>query len=250
MAKDNSNTNGDDSTLEVHLVLNGKGGVGKSVVATWLAEFLVSRGRSVRCIDGDPVNRSFSQYKALGAEKLDLVNDDGLIQRARYDALIERFATTSGVFVVDCGATAFLPFWGYMVESQVVRVLREAGRTVYLHVPITGGETLGDTLLGFSAVAAASTEIWLNEYFGQVVRDGRRLTEMQVYTDNQDKVLASIGIRERSPDTYGETVGAMRLKKLTFEEAISSPEFKLVEKSRLHIVRRDLFEQLERTPFA
>src|SRR5947207_14284202 len=87
MAKDNSNANGDDSPVDVHLVLNGKGGVGKSVVATWLSEFLVSRGRSVHCIDGDPVNRSFSQYKALGAEKLDLVNEDGLIQRARYDEM-------------------------------------------------------------------------------------------------------------------------------------------------------------------
>jgi Mrp family chromosome partitioning ATPase len=100
MAKDNSNANGDDSSADVHLVLNGKGGVGKSLVATWLAEFLISRGRSIRCIDGDPVNRSLSQYRALGAERLDLVNDDGLIQRARYDALIERFATTSGAFVV------------------------------------------------------------------------------------------------------------------------------------------------------
>jgi Mrp family chromosome partitioning ATPase len=127
MPKDNSDMKGDGLTADVHLVLNGKGGVGKSVVATWLAEFLVSRGRSVRCIDGDPVNRSFSQHKALGAEKLELVNEDGLIQRARYDALIERFASTSGVFVVDSGATAFLPFWGYIVESQVVRVLREAG---------------------------------------------------------------------------------------------------------------------------
>ena len=254
MAKDNSNANGDDSSADVHLVLNGKGGVGKSLVATWLAEFLISRGRSIRCIDGDPVNRSLSQYKALGVERLDLVNDDGLIQRARYDALIERFATTSGAFAVDSGATAFLPFWGYIVESQVVRVLREAGRNIYLHVPITGGETLSDTLLGFSTIAAASTErnvvVWVNEYFGPVVREGRRLTEMQVYTDNQDKVLASIGIRERSPDTYGETVRAMREKKLTFEEAISSPEFKLVQRLRLHIVRRDLFEQPERMPFA
>jgi len=112
----------------------------------------------LRCIDGDPVNRSFSQYKALGAERLELVNENGLIQRARYDALIERFATTSGTFVVDSGATALLPFWANIVESQVVCMLREAGRTVYLHVPITGGETLSDTLLGFSAVAAASTE--------------------------------------------------------------------------------------------
>ena len=53
MARDNSNANGDDSSADVHLVLNGKGGVGKSLVATWLAEFLISRGRLVRCIDGE-----------------------------------------------------------------------------------------------------------------------------------------------------------------------------------------------------
>ena len=81
MAADSSNAHvgvsaGDDGTI--HLILQGKGGVGKSVIASWLAEFLISRGRQVRCIDGDPVNRSLSQYKALGAENLDLVNEDGL----------------------------------------------------------------------------------------------------------------------------------------------------------------------------
>ena len=73
---------------------------------------------------------------------------------------------------------------------------------------------------------------------------------MRVYTENQEKVLASIGIPERSPDTYGQTVRAMREKKLTFEAAIASPEFMLVQKSRLHIVRRHLFRQLELMPFA
>jgi hypothetical protein len=42
----------------------------------------------------------------------------------------------------------------------------------------------------------------------------------------------------------------MREKKLTFEEAINSAEFMLAERSRLHLVRRDLFEQLEQTQFA
>jgi CO dehydrogenase nickel-insertion accessory protein CooC1 len=55
MAKDKAN--GDGTSADVHLVLHGKGGVGKSVVDTWLAEFLVGRGQAVRCIDGDPVNR-------------------------------------------------------------------------------------------------------------------------------------------------------------------------------------------------
>jgi hypothetical protein len=73
---------------------------------------------------------------------------------------------------------------------------------------------------------------------------------MQVYADNRSKVLASIGLPQRSPDTYGQTIRAMRERKLTFEEAIGSAEFFLLQKSRMHIVRRDLFEQLERAPFA
>ena len=100
-----------------------------SVIASWLAEFLISRGQ-MRCIDGDLVNRSVSQYKTLGAENLDLVKEDGLIQRWLYDLQVEHFLTSENAFVVDSGATAFLPFWAYIVESALIRVPREAGRMV------------------------------------------------------------------------------------------------------------------------
>lgn len=116
MAK--NNTNGSETTAiaapaftpTIHLILQGKGGVGKSIVASWLAEFLVGRGQPVRCFDGDPVNRSLGQIKALNVEKLDLLNDEGVVMRSRYDALINRFLTEEVVFLVDSGATAFLPF--------------------------------------------------------------------------------------------------------------------------------------------
>jgi hypothetical protein len=255
MAKADSNGNGTGHTSKptIHFILQGKGGIGKSVVASWLAEFLIARGQPVRCIDGDPVNRSLSQHKAFSVEKLDLVNQDGVLQRTRYDSVIERFATDDAVFVVDNGATVFLPLWTYIVETDMFSVLRQAGRQVFVHVPISGGEMLNDTLLGFKTLAASATErnlvLWINEYFGPVVREGKAFNQMQVYLDNQDKVLASVGIPRRSADTYGETVRTMREKKLTFAEAIASPEFMLVQKSRLHIVRRELFEQLEKTPF-
>ena len=256
MAGDNANGNGSGiaEVPTVHLVLQGKGGVGKTVVASWLAEFLIKAGKPVRCIDGDPVNRSLGQYKLLRAEKLDLVNQDGLVQRTRYDRLLERFATENAVFVVDSGATAFLPFWTYAVETEMIPMLRKAGRRVYVHVPIGGGEMLNDTLLGFKTLAedaaGKSLVVWINEYFGPVGRDGKGFEQMQVYLDNQDKVLACVAITQRSPDTYGETIRLMREKKLTFDEAIESPEFMLAQRSRLHIVQRDLFEQLQPLPFA
>ena len=59
-----------------------------------------------------------------------------------------------------------------------------------------------------------------------------------------------MGPPEFSPDTFGENVRRMREMKLSFEEAIVSAKFGLVEKQRLCMVRRGLFEQLEATPFA
>jgi hypothetical protein len=234
----------------VHLVLQGKGGIGKSVIASWLSEYLLNRCKNVHCIDGDPVNRSLAQYKSLNAEKLDLVNEEGLIVRIRYDALLERFATEDGVFVVDSGATAFLPLWSYIVETEVIRVLRETGRKLYVHCVVSGGEMLSDSLLGFDTLASSTPDrnvvVWINEYFGPVARDGKTFDQMNVFQKHADKLLGSIGIPQRSADTFGATVLLMREKKLTFEEAIQSDQFMLAQKARIQIVRRDLYEQLDK----
>jgi hypothetical protein len=80
-------------------------------------------------------------------------NSEGILQRTRYDLAIERFATDDAVFVADNGATVFLPLWTYIVETEMFTLLRQAGRLVYLHVPISGGEMLNDTLLGFKTLA-------------------------------------------------------------------------------------------------
>jgi hypothetical protein len=239
----------------IHLILQGKGGIGKTVVATWLAEFLMGRGQPVCCIDGDPVNRSLGQYKALPVENLDLVNQDGVVMRSNYDRLTERFLNDNSVFVVDSGATAFLPFWTYILESDVITVLRDAGRRVFVHIPISGGEMLNDSLLGLRTLAETAVEkslvVWINEYFGPVASEGKTFDQMQVYLDNRAKVLTSIGIPRQAPDTFAENIRKMREKKLTFQEAVGmAPGFWLLERSRLFRVRSELFRQLEQTPFA
>jgi Mrp family chromosome partitioning ATPase len=122
MPKNDSNSNingsGPSGQPTIHLVLQGKGGVRKSVVASWLAEFLIKRGQLVRCIDGDPVNRSFAQYKAFSAEKLDLVNINAVLDRTCYDGFVERFLAEDAVFVLDNGATASSPS-GVMSSSPI-----------------------------------------------------------------------------------------------------------------------------------
>src|ERR1051325_6140975 len=68
MAKTESQPTGDPGRqAEIHMTLQGKGGVGKSLVASVLAQYFGEQGRVVRCVDTDPVNRTLAQYSALGA---------------------------------------------------------------------------------------------------------------------------------------------------------------------------------------
>ena len=48
----------DVATGSIHLSLQGKGGVGKSLTASILAQYFRQRGHDVQCIDTDPVNQT------------------------------------------------------------------------------------------------------------------------------------------------------------------------------------------------
>src|SRR5215213_721667 len=82
----------------IHLSLQGKGGVGKSLVASILAQYFRGRGRAIQCIDTDPVNRTFAQYSGIDASRLELMRD-GSIDVRGFDGLMERLLTEDGTFV-------------------------------------------------------------------------------------------------------------------------------------------------------
>ena len=74
------NGNGSNATT-IHISLQGKGGVGKSLVADILSQYLGSRGQDVRGIDADPVNHTLSEYRGIGARCLNILKDGSVDQR-------------------------------------------------------------------------------------------------------------------------------------------------------------------------
>lgn len=232
----------------IHMSLQGKGGVGKSLVASILAQYFLANHREVKCIDTDPVNRTLSQYKAVNATRLELLRNGNIDPRG-FDALMERLLTEDRTFVIDNGASTFLPLWNYVVENQVIDLLRNAGKKLYVHTVITGGQALLDTMNGFRSLAQSTEErnivLWINEYFGRVERDGKKFSDMAAYAENADKVFGSVHVTQRNKDTFGRDVEEVIARKLSFEEAIREGEFSLMTKQRLRVVQRDLFEQLE-----
>jgi hypothetical protein len=246
--------NGSGSAVTtIHISLQGKGGVGKSLISAILSQYLVSRGQDVHGIDADPVNQTMSEYKALAVSRLNLLRD-GNVDPREFDLLMERFLTESGTFVVDTGASTFIPLWHYLLENHALDYLRERGKRVFIHSVITGGQSLNDTLGGFEQLAETTQEknivVWLNEYFGAVLQDGSSFRDMAVYTKHADKVHGSVAIVRRTGDTFGRDVEEMVCQKLTFDEALNETGFTIMAKQRLRVVQRDLFEQLDAIPFS
>ena len=237
-----------DPGCTVHMSLQGKGGVGKSFAASVLAQYLTARGDTVRCIDTDPVNKTLSQYVALGVTPLQLLRDGAIEQRV-FDGLVDEFMRTDASFVVDNGAATFIPLWQYMFESDVPGLLRSAGRRLYVHMVITGGQAVADTVNGFAAVAQNVAEkgivVWINEFFGPVEFEGRPFREMKAYQDHLDKVRGSVVIPRRNRQTFGRDLEECLALKLTFEEAIRNGPMGLMSRQRLRVIQRDLFEQLD-----
>src|SRR3954452_23422847 len=250
----NSPAGSNGTTGTIHLTLQGKGGVGKSLIAAVLPQYLRQTGVDVRCIDTDPVNRTFAQYSALLADRLCLRDEHNRIDQRSFDVLMERFLSEDdATFVVDNGASTFLPLWHYLLENNALDYLRQHGRRVVVHTVIMGGQALLDTLNGFHELAQTTEErnivVWVNEYFGRVVAEGKKFSEMAAYRDNSDKVCGAVVFSKRNQDTFGRDVEEMIAAKLTFNEAIGTAKLPVMAKQRLKIVQRDLFEQLDRVPF-
>jgi hypothetical protein len=239
---------GQATSAAVHFVLQGKGGVGKSFVASILAQYFRERGREVICVDTDPVNQTFAQYRDLQVDRLNLLADGAVDQRA-FDGLVERLLTEEGLFVVDNGASTFIPMWNYILENDVIRVLRDGGRNLFVHCVLTGGQALTDTLTGFAKLAETTPDqnivLWVNEYFGRVERDGRSLSELPVYREHAEKVWGSVAIPKRNRDTFGRDVEDLLRRKMTFQQALGSSEFPIMVRQRLRVIQRELFEQLD-----
>ena len=247
----NTSSNASSKT-SIHILLQGKGGVGKSLISAILSQYLLSKEQDVRCVDADPVNQTLSEYQSLAVSCLNLLKAGSVDQR-EFDLLIERFLTENGTFVVDTGASTFIPLWHYILENDALDYLRERGKRVFIHSVITGGQSLNDTLDGFEQLAETTREknivVWLNEYFGAVLPNGQPFRETAVCKKHADKVHGSVAIMRRTADTFGRDVEEMIRQKMTFEEALNGSGFTIMAKQRLRVVQRELFAQLDAIPF-
>jgi hypothetical protein len=234
---------------KIHMILQGKGGVGKSFIAALLAQYKASKGQPSLCIDTDPVNATFHGYQALGVRQIRLMEGNEINPR-RFDALVEMIAPSEQDVIIDNGASAFVPLTHYLISNQVPALLAGMGHELVLHTVVTGGQALLDTVNGFRQLAShfsseALFVVWLNPYWGPIEYQGQPFEETKAYQDRQSQISAIIHMPTLKEETFGRDLSDMLQARLTFDEALATTSLTIMTRQRLKLVKANLFGQLD-----
>jgi hypothetical protein len=245
--KNASSGSGGRTSKAVHFSLQAKGGVGKTLSASLVAQYLTEMGRQPLCFDTDPLNESFVRIKALGATEVPLLKNDAINAHA-VDALVERILTTDAEIVVDNGAASFVPMSTYLVENNIAELIESAGKRMVIHTVIVGGGNTLDTAKGLEAILvnfpqSVQVVVWINDYFG-AVEEGGSFATWPIYDRYRDRIAGVVHLKQQSQQ-FGLNIGQMLERKLTFAEALAdTAAFMTVPRQRLTMYRRAIWEQL------
>ena len=242
----------------LHLILQGKGGVGKSFASVLLAQFLISKNKSVLCVDVDPENPTFLAFKSLEVHQLKLVKNDE-IDPSMFDKLIRLIADFNGDdIVLDSGSSSFVALGAYLVQNDIIPTLAEMGFKIIIHTIVAGGQEFIDTVTGATRLAQrfpsdAQLIVWKNEYKGEAVYQddvtGKTIPfeKLKAFDDMKARVLALVNLRKQ-PTLFENDIRKMMTRFMTFTEVndCNNPEvFDFLGKNRILKFKKEVFEQLD-----
>ncbi len=229
----------------INLILQGKGGVGKSFVSAMLAQYFIENKIKVLGADTDPVNLSFASIKGLEVEPIKIL-ENGAILQSKFDALFEKMIEQKETFVVDNGASTFIPIVKYIKDNEIIDIFDALKRPIYIHSILVGGQSFPDTLQGLISTYELVKDsenvnlvVWLNEFQGDL--------DIPEEIDDlvKHKLSGAITIENKKSDAYTSDIERMTKNKLTLDEVLKSNEFGLMSKNRLKIMFNDVFTQLD-----
>ncbi|WP_297827879.1 conjugal transfer protein TraL [uncultured Desulfovibrio sp.] len=222
----------------IHFILQGKGGVGKSMIAVMLYQAIRHFEKDVTAYDTDPVNATLASFKEFNATPLNVMKD-GNIDPRKFDVLLEALvnAPEKSHVIVDNGASSFIALGAYLSENDFLPLLEEQGHRVFFHSIITGGQALGDTIQGLARMAlgfpASPIVVWLNPFFGDIAIDGKGFEEFKIYKDYSSQFHALIELPLGNKALIGKDLEELFAKRQSFEAGINGSSTSIAVKARL-----------------
>lgn len=239
-------TNSSAKPKKLHLVLQAKGGAGKTFVSSLITQCYRFRNEKIQAIDLDPVNKTLSSIEGLDAKPWSVLRKDqkAVIDLARYDELVSHISQLDKDVVVDTGSTTFLSFNDYLITQDIPEILAKEKIETVIHCVIRGGSSMEDCFRCLDGICdqypAASSKVfvWLNEVEGPIEVQNHPFEKLTIYDKWKDRIAAVIRIPTPANELYGADLRSMLLNQQTFEDAIGASDTGLVSKQRLTKMRR------------
>ena len=67
-----------------------------------------------------------------------------------------------------------------------------------------------------------------------------------VYRNAKPRISAIVDLKRQNPQSFGANLATLLVRKQTFEEALNGTAFNTVERQRLAMIQREVFERLAR----
>lgn len=239
-----------------HFILQGKGGIGKTTCASFIAQYLKDHlHQEYLAIDTDQINASFASFKSLNVEPLNIMENNQILPRG-WDTLIEKIINSDKAnIIIDNGASSFVPLVAYSLENDMIDLLTAEENSytgnVFIHVVIAGGEGLAHTLAGLNMICEKFNHdhvmivVWLNSFLGSIEQAGKQFKDMDEYKKNKSKIFTVIQIPSYTSDTFGKDISDMLSKNRIFSEMIVSPSVNIASRHRYKKVQKELFTLLD-----
>lgn len=238
--------NGNSREKDIHIVIAAKGGIGKTYVASLLAQYAATIGTPMRVRDLDQSNAMLARIPSLKAESVNLLTD-ARFDATLFDGLVREIVTVPGPYLLDVGASTFQDVWRYTVKYRLVELLAMQNRRVVIHSVIVGGPELPDTIESFTqmsdAVPGKQIVVWLNPIRGPVAMGGKAFEDMAVLQQHSGKVVGIVALPSVDEVTLHD-LQQLALHRGTLTTLENAKGIDFISRHRLSAHRDELFAQL------
>jgi CobQ/CobB/MinD/ParA nucleotide binding domain len=247
----------DGKMKQVHFLLNGKGGVGKSTISNFFIQYLKEHSTATG-IDCDASNNTLFDYKALNIKQIRMTGtNSNIIDKSKFDNVMEEVInSTTEHIVIDSGASSFLEQMDYMITTNIFSLLQENDCNIHIHLVIAGGDMLKDSYISAKNIILQINNdkikysLWLNEYFGSFVHNDKHFIDTNYYKAIKDSISSIITLKKQSSDLLEKDIQKMLSSQLIFDEIKEDSNFTIFEKSRLFNYKKELFNSIKSNIFA
>jgi hypothetical protein len=220
-------------TKHIDIIVNGKGGVGKSFFATNFVQYLKDQQIEHRAIDTDNENSTLKRFH----REAEFINIE---QVQEIDVLISSLET-SGLVIVDCRAASTDIFLDYFAEVRVFEILEMLGATLTIISPVNHeADSVEQVKIIADALGPKCRYV--------VVRNQAHSEHFKIYDHSQtrSRVLGELGGREIvMPKLYDWLVTGLNETNLSITAAIAQSEFGLVDRQRLKNWQAKFYDQID-----